>query len=270
MSDHFVGSAPSGSSGLPLPVVGQALGALGGIASALLAQHTMRLRDAANENAALDALIPAFDADLTAVVQAFRSGTSAQDCIDALLAIDSNAYNYLRAQVGKPGTAWGGPSTQAIGTGNRPSYAAPCNKQCTAGCCVYLNDLRPAIFGRVTGASTSVMGLIEAIQKGGGTVVVSAVAAPPRSAYGNYSRAAYTLTVVKPPAGANLSSAVLQTSGSGASFAVSAEGSQGTGATVPVLSSLTSTSGTALIAVLGLLILVITALFGQNALRVNR
>lgn len=275
-------ASDSGSnSGLSALPIGQIVGAISNLAGALLAQHTLRLHDAANENAALDALIPAFDADLAEIVQAYNSGTEPQSCINALLAVDSNAYTYLRAQVGKPGTAWGGPSTASIGTSINPSYPATCDKSCTAGCCVYLNDLRPAIFGRQVGNAYGpyqnkpgiVGGLIEAIQNGSGTIHVIPIAKPPNTAYGNYARASYDLTVKKPPF-VGLDSAVLQSVGSGANFTITSnpqvEGSQVGGSIVPFLSSVKGVSTTTILAVVGGLIIVITALFGQNALRVNR
>src|SRR5277367_4095336 len=72
-----------------------------------LAQHTARLKDATNENEALDQVIPAFDADLAAIANAFNTGTSASDCVSALQLVDTNIYTYLRSLVGKAGTAWG-------------------------------------------------------------------------------------------------------------------------------------------------------------------
>lgn len=265
-----------------LPVLTKGLSA---IAGALLAQHTKRLQDAASENQALDNLIPAFDADLQAVAQAFNSGTDPQSCISALIAIDTNAYNYLRAQVGKAGTAWGGPSTTSLGTAINPSYSATCNKACTAGCCVYLNDLRPAIFGR-SGLGSAYApfqtsagvagGMVGAIQNGGGVVHVIDIAAPPRSAYGNYSRAGYTLTLKAPPKGSGTAAAVLASSGSGTSFTITAEPptaptSASTSLTANgVLDSLTKASPLTILTAVGALILIITALFGQRALQVNR
>lgn len=270
------------------PVGAVAAGVMSLIAS--FAQHTQRLRDAKNENAALDQLIPAFDADIQVVAQAFNQGASPQDCINALIAIDTNAYNYLRAQLGKPntpglpGVAWGGPSSQSIGYNINPSYPATCNMNCTAGCCVYLNDLRPAIFGRQVGSAYGpyqnapgiVGGMIEAIQKGGGTVHVIPVASPPNKNYGNYQRASYDITLKAPPAGTNVSDIALSSSGSGTGFAITATGAPATPAQgaasslVPFTQSLAKISPVTLLAVVGGLIIVITALFGQNALRVDQ
>jgi hypothetical protein len=241
----------------------QGIGLASSIVSTLLAQHTLRLHDAANENAALDALIPAFDADLEQIVQAYNSGTSADECIQALIAVDTNAYNYLRAQVGKPGTSWSGPSSAQLGQGINPSYSAPCNKGCTAGCCVYLNNLRPAIFG----SAGYLHGLIEIIQNGGGKVVVPKIYPPSNTAYGNYERDAYTLTLVK-PSNSGVAAAILQASGSGASFSIEAQPSIVAGPE-NLVSALTNSNAVTILAVVGGLILIITALFGQNALRVK-
>lgn len=263
-------------------LVGGPVGAVAaGVASlvASWAQHTKRLRDAKNENAALDALIPAFDADLQDVVNAFNSGVSPQDCINQLIQIDSYAYSYLRAQLGQPntpglpGVAWGGPSSSQLGYGLNPSYPATCDAKCTAGCCVYLNDLRPAIFGRTVGSAYSayqtragvVGGLIEAIQNGGGMVHVIPIAPPPNKAYGNYARATYDLTLTKPSSVTGIAESVLGVTSTSPTASVQTGQSN-----VPFISSLSKVSLTVVFAVVGGLILVITALFGQNALRVNR
>lgn len=187
------------------------------IAIGLLAQHTARLKNAKDENSALDALVPAFDADLAEIAQAYETGEySAPDCIAALLAVDQQSSAYLRSLVGKPGTAWtSAPLSSQIGTGNRPSYSADCNKTCTVSCCVYLNDLRPAIFGRVVGGAYGpyqtgngyVLGLIEILQKGGGVLKVIPVAPPPHQ-YGTWGRAAYTIDVKAPSPAAILKAKV--------------------------------------------------------------
>src|SRR5271154_3695718 len=188
--------------------VNQAIGLASSLLQSELAAHTARLKDATNENEAMDQVVPAFDADLAAIQQAFATGTSSDDCIAALQAVDSNIFAYLHALVGKPGTAWGGPTTAEIGPGINPTYSADCNKNCTASCCVYLNDLRPAIFGR----NVNKPGMIEAISDGGGIVNVPGVEAPPNSAYGNYSRAAYSLKITAPAFGLSLASQALQVS----------------------------------------------------------
>ena len=256
-------------------LVGGPAGAVAaGIASlaASFAQHTQRLRDATNENAALDQLIPAFDADIQQVVDAFNQGASATDCINGLYAIDSYAYTYLRNQVGKPGTAWGGPSDASLGTDINPSYKVTCDTKCTAGCCVYLNALRPAIFGR-SGVGTSyapfqtssgiVGGLIEAIQKGGGTIHVVTVFPPPNKAYGNFGRVGYDLTVKAPSPVSSFADSILGGS------ALQSNGSSVVAVPASPLSALTGNSTIAILTVLTALILIVTALFGQNALRVK-
>jgi hypothetical protein len=282
-----------------IPLIPQVAGVLSKIGVSQLTQHTARMQDAASENQALDNLIPSFDADLKAIADAYNQGVDPNVCLDALYAVDTNAYNYLRKQVGKAGTAWGGPSTTTLGTAVNPSYSATCNKGCTAGCCVYLNNLRPAIFGRsgLGGAyapfQTSpgvAAGLVGVIKAGGGVVHVIDIAAPPRQAYGNYTRTGYTLTLKKPPATAvtNASKVTLASSGKGTNFMIApvAKGpvilppttatsgasvsNTPPGATVAgVEGVLTSNSSVAILTVVGGIILIVTALFGQNALRVK-
>jgi hypothetical protein len=227
-----------------------------------LALHTARLKNATNENEALDQVIPAFDADLLAIQNAFNTGTSAQDCIQALELVDTNIYTYLRSLVGKPGTAWGGPTDAEIGPGVNPTYSAPCNKSCTASCCVYLNDLRPAIYGRA-GVN---FGIISAILAGGGKVAVPEVYPPSDKSYGDYSRASYALVFTPPPT--SFAAQALQVSG--VNVVTVPPNSPTTAPASGLLAALTSTEIVAILGVLGGLILIITALFGQNALRVNR
>jgi hypothetical protein len=205
-----------------------------GIASALtkltvaeLAAHTARLKNATAENTAMDATIPPFDADLKAIAQAFSNGSaSAATCIQACLEVDNNIFTYLYGltQNRKPGVAWNGPTTTALGPGNLPVYTIICDKSCTASCCVYLNNLRPAIFGRgglsnsyapwQTGNGT-VIGLIQLIQKGGGTLKVITVAPPSNPKYGTYGRTGYNLTLAAPPAQAVIATTVAEMTGGG-------------------------------------------------------
>jgi hypothetical protein len=222
-----------------------------GILSSQLAQHTARLQDAANENAALDLVIPAYDADLKAIQSAFNSGTSPDECVQALTLVDQNIYAYLQKQVGKPGTAWSGVAGNCAGVGR----SAACDKSCTAGCCVYYNDLDPGI-----------KCCIAAIQGGGGTATIPKVYPPSNKAYGDFSRPLYTLTFTKPK-GISVATQALGVSGVNVEVAPPA---QTAALSSSLLSSLTSNQVVAIIGVLGGLLLIITTLFGANALRVNK
>jgi hypothetical protein len=234
--------------------IGAAIGLASNIIQSQLAQHTARLKDAQNENEAVDQVVPAFDADMKAIAQAFNTGTPVNECIEALIQVDTNVYSYMHSLVGKTGTAWGGPTTAEIGEGINPEYSAACDKTCTVACCVYLNDLRPSIFGRVDGNPD---GMIPIMQRGGGTAIILGVSAPP-SQYGNYSRPQYTIELSQPPE--SIASQVL-----GQPLATTGSTSQS-----GVLAALTSNEIVAILGVLGGIILIVTALFGQNALRVNR
>jgi hypothetical protein len=254
-----------------------------------LAQHTARLQDAENENAALDALIPAWDEDMKAIAAAYNSGTSPSECISAASLVDSNAYAYLQKQVGKAGTSWIG----------QPNPLPTCNKQCTAGCCVYYNDLRPAIYGNPTLSS----GMIPVLQKlsgqnvatnpgdvvgKSGGVQVPEIYPPSDTSYGNYSRAAYRLTLTTPPVKSSVAAAVLSASGSGTGFTIAAAPAPAPASpalpSAPPAGTTTATTSTSLSGALGLLtnaelvtivgvvgglLLIIAYLFGPNSVRVN-
>jgi hypothetical protein len=182
-----------------IPIAGPAIAAVGNI---VLAQHTARLKGATNENQAADQVIPAFDADLAQIVSAYNAGQiTAAQAIAGAQQVDAQVKAYLKAQVGAPGTAWS-------------EYGAmgPCNKNCTVGCCIYWNDLHPAIVGAPTFANGTV-GLIPVLQAGSGLVYVPEVYPPSNTAYGNYQRAAYSLSVIKPANVTQQNTGVLATLG---------------------------------------------------------
>jgi hypothetical protein len=167
-------------------------------------------------------------------VQYFNEGEiTAAQAITALVAMDQTIYTTMRNNAqAKPGIAWktdaqnAGYQTTAqliaLGTGSygiNPAYGAPCDKSCTVSCCVYLNDLRPAIYGRnVVGAGNTsktpyaayqnpqgsgiVMGAIQAIMNANtgtpSTIYVIPISPPDDPAYGNYTRASYNVTFTKP------------------------------------------------------------------------
>lgn len=209
-----------------IPVVG---GALAKVESIFLGAHVARLNDAIAENQLIPQVVEAFDADLTEICQYYNEGeASAAQCYAALIAMDKTIYATMRNNAqAKPGIAWNtnpaySASTAALvgSTAINPAYGAPCDKTCTVSCCVYYNDLRPAIFGRnvIGPGNTSkaayatyqnpagsglIMGALQAIAladagHGPQTVHVIEVSPPDDPAYGTYSRAAYNLTFTKP------------------------------------------------------------------------
>lgn len=163
-----------------IPVVGPALGqAITSIGGLVLGQHTARLKGAINENSAIPAAVSEWDKDVHEIIAELTDAEiSPEQAIAALTMVDQQVYGYLHSLVGQPGTSWSGTP------GN-----APCNKKCTAACCVYNNDLQPAI-GQ----------LIAAIQRGGGVVTVPKVYPPSNKSYGVFSREAYQLAVTVPSA----------------------------------------------------------------------
>jgi hypothetical protein len=180
-------------------VAGAATAAISGLLTQLT-QHSARLKGAQNENAAADQAIPAFDADLQSIVAAYEAGTITQtQAISALLSVDANIKAYLKSHVGPAGTAWDG--------------SGFCTKTCTVGCCIFYNNLHPAIVGpdpAVQGGRVmdGALGLVPLIASGkAGTVYIPQVFPPSNKAYGNYARAGYTISIT-PPSHLSLSAVI--------------------------------------------------------------
>jgi hypothetical protein len=187
----------SQSAASAIPVIGAAISA---VANILIAQHTARLKGATSENQALDQIIPAFDADISQIADAFNAGTlngkpfTSAMATAGLAQVDAQIYAYLKGQVGPPGTAWDGSGT--------------CSKSCTTGCCVYYNNLHSAIYGP-SGApyngnltkANGATGLIPAVQSSVPTsCYIPEVFPPSDTAYGNYTRAGYHIAIIPPSA----------------------------------------------------------------------
>lgn len=187
---------------------------LGGLAEKIglnqLLQHSLRLKNAQSENAALANVVDAYDSDLQMIVSAVNSGqTDPATAIQALQQLDQNIYNYLRGSITvngafRPGTAW----DDATGV------AGKCNKQCTAGCCVYFGDLGPplslaqVVLGGSGGRWRRGDPRLLSQTSTGGTIQVPEVFA---SKYGGQDRPAYTITISVPPPASQVQATLQQT-----------------------------------------------------------
>jgi hypothetical protein len=185
-----------------IPIVGAAVSA---VAQVLLAQHTARLKGAIAENQLIPTTVEAFDADMAEAAAAYNAGTATKaQVIAALQAIDAQVHAYMKSNATGPGRAWNDSPPMTNGQ-------TPCNKTCTAECCVYWNDLRPAIYGAgvfdngTTGAISAINGQSKSgISTTGGATCPTCCYVPEvyppvgNSAYGTYSRAAYILNFSGP------------------------------------------------------------------------
>ena len=173
-----------------------AIGIIAKLGLSELTQHTARLKGAVNENAATDQLIPAYDADLKQIGSAYTLGqATAADCYAAIAKVNSYCYTYLKAQTGKPGTAW-----LDRGTTLTISSVPACNKACTVGCCVYYNDLNVGLYNLQAAIQTEEG--FPTVQNDGHTgpdAYIPEVYPPSNKAYGNYARPSYHIVVSKPP-----------------------------------------------------------------------
>lgn len=179
------------------PVVA-GIGALVGIIAGLWSAHNARAAGAKTENAALNSAVTAFDSSLRAVFQAANAGSvtgaqAAQACQTILQSYWTGMAPYQtgpgRADASKGGASCASPGTLNLTTDNCARYngSLPCNKSCTAGCCVGCNDLAPAIMAAISVFSSPT----------GGSVNVCTVQG---SGYGATTRSGYTLTYTPPAA----------------------------------------------------------------------
>jgi hypothetical protein len=121
-------AAAGGPVGVGLAGLSMGIGIVGG----LLKAHTLRLQDAKNENIAVANLVPAINQDIQEVAAATQSGNLSFDQGSTYLqGVYAHALNYLKSQVGKPGTMW--------------TDGAPCGKTCTVGCCIWFSYLKPRL-----------------------------------------------------------------------------------------------------------------------------
>lgn len=117
-----------------LPGVGIALGALIG---SLFAAHAARVAGAKQENQVLNSLIPTVQQAVSAVFDALNKGSaSAADGASALDQIKSQYWDAVSQVEHSAGQA-GGPGSCSTKYGDsKGAIGAPCNKSCTASCCI--------------------------------------------------------------------------------------------------------------------------------------
>ena len=176
------GSGATGIAAFAGPI-GVGIAVIGAVIGGLWAAHAARAKGAKNENAAMNSAVQAFDASIKAIFNAANSDDPSKyiDANTAIQALQQTLQSYWAAMAQyqtAPGT-----SDESHGGTNCASVRAkstPCDKKCTASCCVGCVDLEP-----------SIMDAIAVFQQGGGTVNVRKVFG---SKYGGAERAAYTLT----------------------------------------------------------------------------
>ena len=253
------------------------------VVSKLFAAHTARLADATNENQAADLLIPAFDADMKEINTLYNAGSiTAAEAVSYLGEVVSNCETYLLKQVGKTGTAW----LSVAATGAPNALPGPtCNKSCTVGCCLFWNNLRPAVYGvgvnAATGAVSAIAGKASGTPVGNNPHVsyVPEIYPPSDTAYGNYQRAAYTLTWTPPASGAAAKAvaatkAVTVSTPAPAQPTIAATGiaettANATTASPSILSYLTNNTLVTLVGLVGGVIVIVAYLFGSDAVRIK-
>lgn len=217
----FSGSAAGGAGGgaaagsLAGPI-GAGVGLLVGIIAGLWAAHQARVAGAKAENQAINSAISTWDSGMKAIFAAANSSDPTQNVSGPQAAqqvqqLYSQFWAAMSPYMHAPGTSdtsGGGvncgsttlnPAGPCMGTPG----GHPCDKSCTATCCVGCQNIFPS--------------MLQAIQvlnsPSGGQVEVCAIA---RSSYGANARARYTLTYT-PPTVAGVASGLTSLLGGGGS-----------------------------------------------------
>jgi hypothetical protein len=184
-------AAAGTTAGMVAGPIGAAVGAIIGIVAGLMAAHELRVKQAKNENAAVNLGVPGFDQGLHQLQQAYKAGTiSATDVQQALSVLLQNFWAEVapNIQPGRNGCSNG--STCPVEIPGKQ----PCQGNIGAACCVGCYPLTQSItnpdgvLAALAGQSTS---------KGGPfTAQIMAVGA---SKYGTSYRAPYSLDFTPPP-----------------------------------------------------------------------
>lgn len=179
-----VGTAVTGAAIVGTSIATAALtagiGAGVGIILALFAAHKARVAGAKNENAAVGILVPQAQQELQQIAQLYTTGQITQ--AEALQYTPQVLTNFQQGIA--PYQTGPGQHTMACSS----SGSTPCNKSCTAGCCVFCNNIQQWVAAALA-----------AIQAGSGTAQMNQVYGSPQ--YGYSGQAAWSLTFTAPAPG---------------------------------------------------------------------
>lgn len=117
-------------------------GFVGSLFGGLGKGHAERLKGATDENSALNVLIPALAQSMSNIFDAANRGTitpsQAVAAVNASVADFSSQLAPFQGGKGQHATA----CAPMSGTPNNWKWNTPCDKNCTAGCCIYCNVIR--------------------------------------------------------------------------------------------------------------------------------
>lgn len=162
-----------------IPIVGSVVAVAAAIVGPILAKHKQRVAAATSENSHNGEMTAIFDEAIPKIVQYWNQTHDQVDTISELKQLYQYLYNTMKSRTGVAGTAW----SDSVG------QAGQCNKQCTAGCCIFWGDFA----GGGAPAYTGINGLIAAVQGGGHRSVTMPKVYPGK--YSPFTRPLYTVTL---------------------------------------------------------------------------
>jgi len=172
-----LGAALKGASAIPIAGTIIAIGSA--IVAPILAAHKKRVAGATSENSHNAEMTSIFDEAIPKIVAYWNATRDQAGTISELHQLDQYLYTTMKGHTGAAGTAW----SDSVG------QAGQCNKQCTAGCCIFWGDFR----GGGAPAYTGINGLIAAVQGGGKRSVTMPKVYPGK--YSPFTRPLYNVTL---------------------------------------------------------------------------
>jgi hypothetical protein len=177
-----------------VPIVGQVVSALAAITAALLSAHNARIKQARDENSAMNLGVQGYDQGLATINNYFV--TRQITAVEAIQLVQTVMANYWaevnpHIQPGRNGCAGGALCPPAKAGVN------PCTGSIGAACCVGCYNLVGSSEAQSTPQGMmfgGALGTIAVLQQGGGTVYYTEVYG---SKYGGVQRNAYTLAWVQ-------------------------------------------------------------------------
>lgn len=163
------------------------IGIAGDLLGGLFGAHAARAQGATNENSAVNELVKGYDQAMRTIFDQANSGQmTANDAINAVESLMPQYWQALARFQTAPGTH--AVPCHGVPAGDPPNQfgdSTPCDKKCTAGCCVGCNPL-----------ASGVANAVYVFSHGGGKAVIPKVYG---SKYGGQERATYYLTYTPPP-----------------------------------------------------------------------
>ena len=132
-----------------IPIVGSAVSVIGGLVMGLLANHDRRVKEAKEENAALNMAVAAFKSDTATIFTALNNGDITEAvAVSSVVTVRNWFWQYMKQYVQpkciNDRSQCKSTTAKAPNGTAGPKQPNPCSGSCCATCCIACNFLEPA------------------------------------------------------------------------------------------------------------------------------